>query len=281
MWSVHWHGSGVLLLLRDKRFRMSNTPDFNPYESLLQPRASYHGVGNAQPKLGHPNPHHAWLGFIECFVEAKKFLGKDYWLFWGLTCVGMLIAGAIPFILQGPIYCGLGLCFLAVERRQQPSFELMFKGFNDFMNTLTPVLYYALCSFPVIILYLLGVLGGMFLCNSRDPILIALGIVMFLFALSVLIVGLAFIGFGSIFACFLIAEYKLTGMDAFNISLKGLQKNIFGMIGVTIAAMIVTICAMLLCYIPLLLMLPIYFCVPFICYRKIFREQGTATKQLG
>ena len=255
-----------------------NVPDFNPFESLPQPQKAPPKVAVAQPVLGRPSPRRARLGFFDCFFEAKEFLGKDYWSLWGLTFVGMLIAGAVPLIVAGPIYCGLGLCFLAIERRQQPSFDLMFKGFEQFMNTLVPVLLYFLFTFLVVPFYLVGVFGGMGLCSTGEGVLVFLGICSILFGVSVMIIGSIFIGYGAMFACFLVAEYRLEGMDAFKISLKGIQMNFFGMFGVMIASLILTFCAMLLCYIPFLLMIPIFTCAPFICYRKIFRAQPEPTK---
>jgi len=264
---------------KNKRFHMSrNVPDFNPYESLPQTQKAepYGAIG--QPAFGRPNPRHARLGFFDCFFEAKEFLGKDYWLFWGLTFIGMLIAGVVPLIVAGPIYCGLGYCFLAVERRQQPSFDLMFKGFDEFLNTLIPVLLYSLFMFLVIPIYLISVFSGVALCSTGAAVPFTLGICSILFGLSVQIIGSVLISYGALFACFLVAEYKLEGMDAFKVSLKGIQKNLLGMLGVTFASMIVSFCAMILCYIPLLLMIPIFICAPFICYRKIFRAPPEPTK---
>ena len=80
------------------------------------------------------------------------------------------------------------------------------------------------------------------------------------------------------FACFVVAEYRLEGMDAFKVSMKGVPMNFFGIFDVMIASMMVTFCAMLLCYIPLLLMIPVFICAPFICYWKIFPAQPEPTK---
>ena len=255
-----------------------NVPDFNPFESLPQPQKVPPKVVVAQPVLGRPSPRRVRLGFFDCFLEAKEFLGKDYWSLWGLIFVGILIAGAVPLILLGPIYCGFGLCFLAVERRQQPSFDLMFKGFEQFMNTLVPVLLYSLFAFLVVPFCLAGLMVGIGLCATGEGGLIVLGMCSILFGVSVMIIGSTFIGYGAMFACFLVAEYRLEGMDAFKISLKGIQMNFFGMFGVMIASSILTFCAMLLCYIPWLLMIPIFTCASFICYRKIFRTPPEPTK---
>ena len=80
--------------------------------------------------------------------------------------------------------------------------------------------------------------------------------------------------YGYMFSSFLVAEYKLEGMDAFKVSLEGIRKNFFGLLGITIATMILAVSGILLCYIPFLLMIPLLTCGPFMCYRKIFRLPG-------
>ena len=249
-------------------------PNFNPYQPLPQK------PGTMPPEVyGSPNPRAARLGFFDCFFEAKTFLGNDYWLFWGLLFVGGLIAGAVPFFLAGPMYCGFGLCFLAKERGQLPSFELMFKGFEQYIQTLIPVLLYSLGFVVVLPLYMVGVFGGMILASSGDGVGIVIGVCMYLGGLTTMILGSTFIGYGSMFSCFLVAEYKLEGMDAFKVSLVGIQKNLFGLLAVIIASMIASVCAAMLCFIPLLLMIPIIFAAPYMCYRKIFRGSSYPTQK--
>ena len=248
----------------------SNAPNLNPYRPMPQARL-VDNVRQGSPRS--PAPRFARLGFFDPYLEAKQFLGSDYWVFWGLVFVGMLIAGLIPLILLGPMYCGLGLCFLARERGQQPSFELMFKGFDYFLNTLIPVLLYGLSILLVIPFCVGGVFLGLFLIGSGQEVLIVLGVCSILAGVSILVLGSNFAIYGALFACFLVADYKLEGMDAFNVSLAGITKNIFGLFGTMIASVILTLCGMLLCYIPVLLMIPLVFCSNFICYRKIFRPR--------
>ena len=253
---------------------MSNfDPNQNPYAAMPQQS------GFMQPAShGSPDPHSARLGFFDCFFEAKDFLGTDYWLFWGLTFVGMFIAGVVPIVLMGPMYCGIGLCFLAREQGYQPSFDLLFKGFDKFMNTLVPILLYTLGALIVLPCYLAGLAGGLVLISTGEPIGIVLGPCLILAGVSILVIGGTLISYGCMFSCFLVADYNLEGMDAFNVSLSGIQKNLFGLFGVMIATLIASFCAALLCYIPLILMVPIFMCGPFICYRKIFRPRAKSAK---
>ena len=183
------------------------------------------------------------------------------------------MGGLIPLILIGPMYCGVGLCFLAHEQGHRPSFDLLFKGFDYFVNALVPVLLYSLALVIIIPCYMGGLFGGMMLIGSGEEIGIVLGICLIIAGLSVMILGSTFMTYGFMFSSFLVAEYKLEGMEAFNVSLSGIQKNFFGLFGVTIATALVAICGMMLCYIPLLLMVPLFLAAPFMCYRKIYRPE--------
>ena len=71
----------------------------------------------------------------------------------------------------------------------------------------------------------------------------------------------------------------MEGMDAFKVSLEGIRENFFGLSGVMIASMIFSICAMMLCHIPLLLLMRIFIGTPFVCYRKIVRSPVKGSKQ--
>ena len=255
--------------LRFEKTMPSDDPYQNPFQSMPQPAKPETPPVYTLP--GPPSPRHARLGFFDCFFEAKDFLGRDYWLFWGLVFVGMFIAGVVPFVLQGPMYCGIGLCFIAKERGQQPTFDLLFKGFEHFMNTLIPVLIYSLLLILIVPLYVGGLIGGMLLLVSGEEVGIILGPCVFLLGVVALIAGSTFMSYGYMFSSFLVADYKLEGMDAFRVSLEGIQKNFFGLLGVMIATTILAFGTMLLCYIPFFLIIPLITCGPFMCYRKIFR----------
>ena len=82
------------------------------------------------------------------------------------------------------------------------------------------------------------------------------------------------LSYGFLFSSFLVAEYQLEGMDAFSTSFDGLKKNFWGMLAVALAGALLSIAGALLCYIPLLLMIPMMFGGPFLCYQKIFTPVG-------
>jgi len=73
---------------------------------------------------------------LECLKEGWEAIKDRYWLFLGLALVAMLIGGAVPIVLIGPMMCGLYLCLFAQMRGQQVEFGDLFKGFDYFVQGL-------------------------------------------------------------------------------------------------------------------------------------------------
>ena len=49
---------------------------------------------------------------VECLKEGWALIKDQYWLFLGITVVGMLIGKAVPIVLLGPMMAGIFLCLL-------------------------------------------------------------------------------------------------------------------------------------------------------------------------
>lgn len=216
----------------------------------------------------------ARLGFFEPFFDSISFLQPQYWFFWLLCFVAAVIGGIIPVVLIGPMYCGLGLCFLAKQRGELVHFDLLFKGFDHFVATLIPVLIYMAMGLLIIPVMLVGVFTMFAMAASGSTVALVVGIVVLVIVYVLSIVLMMVLSYGIFFSSFLVAEYKLEGMDAFKVSFEGLKTNFFGMAAVALAGTILSVAGALLCYIPLILMVPMLFGGPFICYQKIFSPAG-------
>ncbi|MBC7901264.1 MAG: hypothetical protein H7070_14555, partial [Saprospiraceae bacterium] len=46
---------------------------------------------------------------IEVYKEAWEMIKDQYWIVFAVTLVGMLIGGAVPIVLIGPMMCGIYL----------------------------------------------------------------------------------------------------------------------------------------------------------------------------
>ena len=47
---------------------------------------------------------------VECLKEGWALIKDQYWLFLGISLVGMLLGGAVPIVLLGPMMSGIFLC---------------------------------------------------------------------------------------------------------------------------------------------------------------------------
>ena len=47
---------------------------------------------------------------LECIKEGWALIKEQYWLFFGISFVGILIGGLVPIVLLGPMMAGIFLC---------------------------------------------------------------------------------------------------------------------------------------------------------------------------
>lgn len=219
---------------------------------------------------------------FELLQRGYDFISGQYWLFFGLTLVGMLIASAVPFgIIMGPMLVGIYLCFLARERGEIVEFAKLFQGFDSFKESFIATLVIIAATFILIIpLMLVFVVAMLFLVdpqqngpNGAPPI--AMFALMFLFYAALLIANMMVI-LPFLFTFQLIADRNVSGIDAVKLSFAGVRRNLFGLIGYLIVVSIVSVMLMMMCYIPLFFFLPISFASLFLLYRDIFPGQSAA-----
>src|SRR6185503_2782728 len=90
---------------------------------------------------------------VECLKEGWATIKDRYWLFLGISFVTMLIGGAVPVVLVGPMMCGLYLCLFAKMRGEPVEFGMLFKGFDYFMPGLIAA---AISTLPALVLIGIG-----------------------------------------------------------------------------------------------------------------------------
>src|ERR1051325_3628376 len=99
-----------------------------------------------------PNPTEFNRGVIspmECIKEGWALIKDQYWLFFGITLVGMLVGSAFAIVLLGPMMCGMFICLFHQQRREPIEFGMVFKGFDYFLPAF---LVQLLKSIPTIVL---------------------------------------------------------------------------------------------------------------------------------
>src|SRR6267143_5551845 len=88
---------------------------------------------------------------IECIKGGWNLIRSQYWLFLGITLVGVIIGSIVPFgILMGPMMCGIYLALFKTRRGQAVEFNELFKGFDYFGDSLIATLLHLV---PVLVIF--------------------------------------------------------------------------------------------------------------------------------
>lgn len=212
---------------------------------------------------------------VECLKIGWDSIKDHYWLFLGITLVAMLIGGAVPVVLIGPMMCGLYLCLLGKMRGEQPQFELLFKGFDYFVPGLiaaviqvVPALALMLPAYVIFLVFALFTVpphGS----NEAPPVIFFVILIFFvIFAVAVgLVLNVLFL-----LAYPLIVDRKLSGWEAIKTSARAAMKNFGGLLGLVLLNAGLAILGVLACYVGLILILPISFASYAAAYRQVFPD---------
>ncbi len=215
---------------------------------------------------------------LECLKEAWELIKSQYWLFFGICAVGMLIGGAFAILLMGPMMCGIFYCQFQHMRGERVSFDGLFKGFDYFGQAVIATLIQAIPAViiivPIYLIMVVGMVASMQSSRGRGPddaaaVAFFIGmIVIFLviFLLSILL-GIFFI-----FTFPLIVDRKLSGVEAVKTSVKAALANFGGVCGLVLLGALLTFAGVLLCYVGAFFVLPITFTAHAVAYRRVFPE---------
>ncbi|HYU99233.1 MAG TPA: hypothetical protein VE977_10425, partial [Pyrinomonadaceae bacterium] len=111
---------------------------------------------------------------VECIKAGWELIKSQYWLFVGMTVVGIIIGSVVPLgILMGPMMCGIYLALFQTRRGQPIEFGLLFKGFDYFgdavIATLLHMIPIVIVIAPAYILYIVGMFGMMASSQNGEP----------------------------------------------------------------------------------------------------------------
>jgi hypothetical protein len=208
-----------------------------------------------------------------------SLIKSQYWLFLGITAVGILVGSVGPMaILLGPMMCGIYLCLLARMRGEAVSFELLFKGFDYFAQsliaTLIQVVPVMLVLVPFYLVFFFMFVGNMNRPRRRGappdpaefyPLLILMGVLVLVAIVFGALVGALFI-----FTYPLIVEKRLAALEAVKLSFRAAMANLGGVLGLILLNMVIGFAGLLLCYVGALLVLPIHYASWAVAYRQVF-----------
>lgn len=215
---------------------------------------------------------------IECLKAGWAMIKEQYWLFMGITAVGLLIGSMGPLgIILGPMMCGIWLCLLRRTNNEPVSFDMLFKGFDFFIPSLIATL---IQMAPMLVLmvptYIIFFIQMNKLAPRRprgappDPsalvgVFATFGVMMLVIVVVSLIVGAAFV-----FTYPLIVERKLSGLDALRTSARAVAGNLGGVVGLLLINFFLGFIGLLLCYVGAFLFMPVGLAAWAVAYRRVF-----------
>src|SRR5947209_19532948 len=212
---------------------------------------------------------------IECIKEGWELIKDRFWLFVGMSVVGILIGSSVPFgILMGPMMCGIFLALFRQMRCDSVEFSTLFKGFDYFGQSLIASLLHFI---PIVIVMLpfnlIFFLGAILTTPSErgeaGAIPAALVAAILIGVLVILLVVMIF-SVLFMFAYPLIVERNLGGFDAVKLSFKAGLANFWRLLGLMLLNGLLTLGGLLLCHVGLFFVLPITFAALANAYRQVF-----------
>jgi len=216
---------------------------------------------------------------VECIKEGWALIKDQYWLFLGLTIVAMLLGGAVPIVLLGPMMVGLFLCLFEKLGRRPFEFGLLFKGFDYFVPGLVVT---AIKVIPVVVImvpFYIIMFGTMMATMPRDqsnPEDVSRFMASF-FGIEIIFVAIVIVVSLCVEVLFmlaypLVADRKLSGLEAVKLALKAGKANFGGILGLILLNALFGILGVFLCIVGVYLYLPISFASQAVAYRRVFPE---------
>jgi uncharacterized membrane protein len=217
---------------------------------------------------------------VECIKEGWALIKDQYWLFLGISLVGILIGGVVPIVLLGPMMVGIFLCLFQRMRNQPVEFGLLFKGFDQFVPGLVVTV---LKMIPVLIIlvpyyiFLIAMMattmprGGMEDPEQARTFVMSLFGFEIVFFLVIMVVSLT-VEIFFMFAYPLVADRKLSALDAVKLSFRAGKANLGGVLGLMLLNMLFGMLGVLCCIIGVYFYLPIAFASQAVAFRRVFPE---------
>ena len=212
---------------------------------------------------------------MECLKEGWALIKDSYWLFLGITAVGMLIASVVPFgLLMGPMMCGIYLAYFTKRRGHPVEFGIVFKGFDHFgqslIATLIHVVPIAVVVVPTYIIFYAGLIMMSTSGSQPDPSAMlgfmgVFGLVWLAIFVFILIVSILFT-----FSYPLIIDRHLSGVDAVKLSVKAAMGNFGGLLGLYLINALLGIIGVLFCYVGAFFVLPLSLGGLAMAYERVF-----------
>ena len=213
---------------------------------------------------------------VACIKGGWEMIKNQYWLFVGMTLVGILVGSAVPLgILLGPMMCGLYLSLFKARRGEPIEFGTLFKGFDYFGPSLIATLLHIVPVIAIVIpayfLFYISMFVSM-AAQGDEPNPAALIGMMAMFGLFwiVVLVVVVVISVAFTFAYPLIVDRKLQGFDAVKLSFKAALANFWRLLAMMLLTSLMSVIGVLACYVGMFFVMPIGYAAIAKAYEQVF-----------
>lgn len=213
---------------------------------------------------------------MECIKGGWELIRSQYWLFVGMTVVGIIIGSVVPMgILMGPMMCGIYLALFQTRRGQPIEFGLLFKGFDFFGDSVIAALIHAAPIFllvvPAYFLFYVGLFAMMAASNGQpDPATLLSFLGFYMIVLLVIMALVLVLSVIFMFAYPLIVDRRLSGLNAVKLSVRAAFANFWRLLGMALLTGLMTAAGALFCYVGAFLVMPISFAAVAVAYEQVF-----------
>ncbi len=218
-----------------------------------------------------------------CLSMGWEMIKGQFWIFFAITLCGILLASFVPFgILAGPMYCGIFFALFRLERGETLTFEMLFKGFDYFTESLIATLILIgvgiVIAIPMYIAMMVMVAFGIAGAQGEQETTVGILLVIAIIFITVVILALSlFVGVLGIFIYPLIVDRRLKAIPAIKASIAAGWAHFGGLFALAALLAMISIVAMMLCYVPVFFVAPLAFSSIAVAYRKIFPSEVEQT----
>jgi hypothetical protein len=213
---------------------------------------------------------------MECLKVGLNLIKSQYWLFVGITAVGVIIGSVVPLgILLGPMMCGLYLALFQTRRGQPIEFGILFKGFDYFGDSVVATLLHMIpmvvvfvpsyILFYVALFVMMGQQGGE---PGPGAMLGFFGFFAVFWLVMMVILIVVSVVFA--FAYPLIVDRRLSGVEAVKLSIKAAMANFWRLLGLLLMTGLMGFIGVLFCYVGVFFVMPISFAAIATAYEQVF-----------
>lgn len=220
--------------------------------------------------------YQANLSPIQLIKDGLELIKDQFFLFLGITLVGVIIGEVSAGIVLGAMLCGIYLCYFKKIRGEAVAFDTLFKGFDYFVEGLIAMLVIAvICMVIVIPFWILMFLVGFMLGSDGGAIVALLMLVFYVFFFILLLAINAL----TAFTFPLIVDKNMKAIPAIKLSIQAGKANLVPLVLMFILLGLATGIGFVLCVIPGLCVIPIAYGAIALAYRQVFPEGAQAAAE--